>query len=305
MRARVGWARGKLDRGFLDNREVSAQMNGEVVSITLLTAGLGSLRWRLAAARLTRQARKSNLFNHVIAVTDIGRRTPWHSIFRDHEFLFTNGNRGYGYWLWKPLLINYILQRLPKSDLLVYLDAGCELNITVAAKSRFHEYIHAAQVNDVFAMKTEFPATRWTKGDLFALFDMPLSGELTLYEPGFVILKAGDRGLEFTKSWSDICLRDEYRYIDDSPSRTSDSPDFLEHRHDQSVFSMLYEIGEFPRWPQETYFGPDKWQTQGRGFPIWVTRNSTPFLRESGRFIGPIHRCVRQVRPRRLERSHA
>lgn len=47
--------------------------------------------------------------------------------------------RGFGYWSWKPWSIHHVLQDMQEGDRLLYLDAGCHININGA--KRFREYV--------------------------------------------------------------------------------------------------------------------------------------------------------------------
>ena len=50
--------------------------------------------------------------------------------------------RGGGYWIWKPYIISKMLEQINENDILVYIDAGCHINITKESKQRFNEYIN-------------------------------------------------------------------------------------------------------------------------------------------------------------------
>ena len=47
--------------------------------------------------------------------------------------------KGGGYWIWKPYIISKKLDQINEGDVLIYLDAGCDLNLD--GKQRFKEYI--------------------------------------------------------------------------------------------------------------------------------------------------------------------
>jgi hypothetical protein len=46
-----------------------------------------------------------------------------------------------------------------------------------------------------------------------------------------------DKTREFVQQWYELACN--YHFIDDSPSVLPNFPDFQEHRHDQSIFSLL------------------------------------------------------------------
>ena len=66
--------------------------------------------------------------------------------------------------------------------------------------------------------------------------------------------------------WIDIGMMNDYHFIDDSPSVAEEYPEFIEHRHDQSILDLLCDHYEI-KYNQ-------KYQTQGvvnfsRTTPTW------------------------------------
>ena len=55
-----------------------------------------------------------------------------------------------------------------------------------------------------------------------------------------VILQKSCTSVDFVNEWMRIV--ENIHYIDDSPSALPNFPDFVEHRHDQSVFSILCKL---------------------------------------------------------------
>lgn len=56
---------------------------------------------------------------------------------------------------------------------------------------------------------------------------------------GFMILGKTVSNVELIREWQHIAVEDRYRYSDNSPSEAPNHPDFREHRHDQSISSLL------------------------------------------------------------------
>ncbi len=68
------------------------------------------------------------LFNKIYSFTEqdlINDSDFWNK----HKDFILKNKRGYGYWVWKPYLISKILKEINDNDILLYLDAGCELNV--------------------------------------------------------------------------------------------------------------------------------------------------------------------------------
>lgn len=49
---------------------------------------------------------------------------------------------------------------------------------------------------------------------------------------------------------------------------------FVDHRHDQSIFSLLVKRDTpFFELSDETYLSKEEWEKKSKDFPIWTTRN--------------------------------
>jgi hypothetical protein len=234
-------------------------------TVSLLTFGDGipELSWyyKEAAKRLASQALKSGWF-HEIYVYDFEKlkhEVPeWCSLHQ--KFLFEN-RRGFGYWIWKFLIIYLVLKKIRYGDQLLYIDCGYELNVN--GSKRFHEYTNAASIHSILAFEIEQPILKWTKNDLFRYFDMesyPLLSSSKQIQAGLQLIKKTPLTLDFYRNLSQLSTAEEYHLIDDSPSTTPNHESFQEHRHDQSLFTCLakiYGIGFFPFY--EDYW-PDLWE---------------------------------------------
>lgn len=242
----------------------------------LITFGDGSLRWRSAAWRLVREANASNWFatarsfNLQRLLSEVGPESGDLAAYANAE------PRGFGYWLWKPQLIRHALSTLPSGSVLVYLDAGCQLNVNERATDRLADYSRIAQESGVFAMRTGLTLSSWCKADLMDRLNLSeAQGEKKLLEPGVLFLTRTPGSMMFVQRWLDLAREESHHYLDDSPSRIANSPHFVEHRHDQAIFSCLYVADGLQDLPLETYF-PNRWSTSGRNFPIWAARNCYP-----------------------------
>ena len=88
-----------------------------------------------------------------------------------------------------------------------------------------------------------------------------------------IFLKKTDINIKLVSEWYNLMISQNYHLIDDSPSIISNDITFVEHRHDQSCFSLLMK--KYNRFviPDETYFHPN-WNN-GINYPIWAIRNKT------------------------------
>lgn len=93
-------------------------------------------RMKRAARRIAQQAQQMEVFDsivvadeHALAGEDL---RPWKHMFMPHV-------RGFGYWCWKPYLIEKVLRGLRQGDVLLYCDAGTHLN--PQGIKRFQDYL--------------------------------------------------------------------------------------------------------------------------------------------------------------------
>src|SRR5689334_23544900 len=98
-----------------------------MTQIHFLTFGGGPPNMKQAAQRVVAQARNSGFFDSCVSTSE-------EDLERDRDFQARHGAfvrdnpKGYGQYIWKPYLIGKTLDRLPEGDVLIYCDAGCEIN---------------------------------------------------------------------------------------------------------------------------------------------------------------------------------
>ena len=182
--------------------------------------------------------------------------------------------RGWGYWAAKPFVVLHTLQKvLADGDVLLYADAGCEY--IPALKERLHALL--AEVADparpdVLAYETTHEEACWTKADTLAhlgvLEDASVTHSKQIMATMFLLRKT-PATLELARRWLDAFIVDE-RLVTDAPSVLPNAPCFVQHRHDQSVFSVLCKLhrGRVSLRPNDT----DTWDVRGCAAPIQARR---------------------------------
>jgi hypothetical protein len=187
--------------------------------------------------RIRREAVASGYFEEVRALGegDLGEG------FWSRHADFVRGNPpGFGYWLWKPYVILKTLQEMREGDVLVYADGGCTIN--PGCRARLEEYAETAKSNRgiFFPGNTSGKSNlgQWTKGDLLAAFP-DVDPSWPMVHAGVNVICNTEYARRFVEKWYELAASDGYRYIDDSPSRLPNRPDFRENRHDQAVVTVL------------------------------------------------------------------
>lgn len=244
-----------------------------------ITFGGGRSGFLRAAHRLAGEARRSELFQTSESIThkDLFRDHP--DFAARHASRLNAATRGFGYWLWKPYLLDSAL-REASADYLLYLDAGCVLNLSSArARQRLDEYHDIADQNGLAAMQIHHREQAWCKSDTMDRLGLDELGRSSgQIESGIILIKRSSTTQDFVRTWLEISEEDDCRYLDDSPSTLPNHPDFKDHRHDQAVLSCLCKVAGVVPIADETYFAPD-WAIGGADLPIWAARHrwGSPF----------------------------
>lgn len=200
------------------------------------------------------------------------------------------GTRGFGYWVWKPEVLRQVAATCSDGDLLHYVDIGTHLH--PPGRPRLEEYFQLAADagSGLLAFALTLPADHvashwhghppanliercWTKGDLLDHFGVRHQTDI-VDTPQVIathfFMRCGPSIQAFLARWGAVWA-DDFTLGDDTPSRSVNLPGFIEHRHDQSVFSILCKLGSVPTLSavECEYPAPD-------GSPDWNALASCP-----------------------------
>lgn len=142
--------------------------------------------------------------------------------------------RGSGYWAWKPHLILETLINMPEDDILIYLDSGDWIS------SNFRQFlIRKMRTHNMLLTEGSYPCSAYTKRDVFATIgcDEEKYWDALQVEAGIIVCKKNDVTIHIIKEWLRWCLTPGL--VTDEQSQTKNLPDFIDHRHDQSILSIL------------------------------------------------------------------
>jgi hypothetical protein len=190
-----------------------------------------------AGNRLLEQAKSISLFDETILYT--GEYLKNDDCFWEKHCDFINTNRrGYGYWLWKPYIIQQTMNKMNNGDILLYLDCGCEININERT-SLVNDIDFLKQSNKCIMGTTTCVERDWSKMDLILKLEMNYDRHLNTAQRqgGTQLILVCNESRELVNKWYDFAC--DYHMIDDSLSVNNNLECFREHRHDQSIFSLL------------------------------------------------------------------
>jgi len=220
-----------------------------------------------ALNRIKDQAKSMNIFDEILCMTDKDLKNDKEFWAKHGNFIEQNG-RGYGYWLWKPYLNSKLFDRINDNDIVVYADSGCELN--PKGMKRLHEYFDKVNKSNYGMLTFDMEHLKekcWTKNDLIEFMDPNNKNnhkETGQYMATSFIYRKCDHVKKLFNEW--YKLAQDYHNINNDPSKSKNDDCFGEHRHDQSLFSLLRKKYKTEVISDETYPpGNEK-------MPIWASR---------------------------------
>ena len=203
-----------------------------------ITFGGPDSRYIEATDRLQNQAKSLNIFDNIKVFTPSLLKEDF-GFWNKHENFITNNKRGYGYWIWKPYIILLSLNLMKEGDILLYCDSGCEIDIQ--KKNKFINLLNTVQQNDIVSSFCSLEIQHCKK-ELLKYLEMDNETILKSkqYQATSICLKKSEKTLLIVKKWYELAYTNNYNLINDSGnSEYPEYSEFIEHRHDQSIFSIL------------------------------------------------------------------
>jgi hypothetical protein len=174
---------------------------------------------------------------HVFSLNDID------SDFLEKNKSILSQSRGAGYWLWKPYFLKKIMEIINYGDIVFYVDAG---NIFINDPSSLYEKLNINDGIILFdnrdGMSNGESAKNYIscKKDSFVLMNCDSNEYVygTHLNASYQIYQKNKTSVEFIDEYLRFCENE--KIITDTPNEFGPNyPGYYDHRHDQSVLSLL------------------------------------------------------------------
>lgn len=241
----------------------------------VLTAGLGTSDFEEAACRLQHYSVRLPGVTKSVAV-----------LTNDLELLAPNSAlslggveprllRGFGYWRYKSELIKRAMDgHWGEFDGIIWIDAGCEININMFSALYFRRMLTHAKQHGAMFYELKTPEESFTKRKVLDYFSKRVinGGQSQIQATWFML--SGPVGRSIAEEWSFLAIS-RPDFFDDSESENGEAPSFVEHRNDQSVLSLICKSNQVRQFTYTPTSGPKSFKSSVRCFlhPIWNSRN--------------------------------
>lgn len=200
----------------------------------IVSYGGGSYTWKRAAQRLQIQLEKTVTKEVKFLVYKNLKEV---SIPEVHMNFIKRNFKGGGYWLWKPYIILDFLRREPNVTSILYLDAGCEVGINVEAPELKLLENQILERDAIFFEMFNIPEYSYSNSISIETLG---SSEADLHSPqisGTIFLMKRKFAESLCQEWIDLMQFSNYSLLTSEESKQG--VNFVAHRHDQSVLSLL------------------------------------------------------------------
>lgn len=192
----------------------------------------GNDRFAEAKIRISREAKATGEFDVVCAYgpDDVSEDVKSSELF--------SSEKGGGYWCWKPDIIVRELEKMEFGDILVYVDAGCEL----VPGREWKKYWRLLEGKSLIVQRIYQLNEKWTRRTIVEGFADNPEGWLKKcqFMCGVVFAKKTQDTIDFLREWRAYMIQRPDMVADVPPENLSaESNRFIENRHDQSILSAL------------------------------------------------------------------
>lgn len=241
-----------------------------------LSFGDGSPSLRAAATRLTKQAKNIGVFSSTLSLDhqSLVQASPEYaiaqkSIMQLHSY--PTYFRAAKAWVIQAALLG----KFGEFDLVLYADAGCEIAANCITRKILKNNLNRAYLYGGLAEQLPLPERNWTKKKTMDYFhpsdSHALSGQI---QSTLSYWRVEEKNLELVNRW--VALSDPKLDLWQDPfSKDSEAEYFVEHRHDQSIFSLLWKEAGLLVVPVNNYWLLRFPSIRSACVPIHTSRNRT------------------------------
>ena len=169
-----------------------------------------------------------------------------------NDFFYKGQKKLFGYACWKPEIILSYLNQIPENSILQYSDIGCSFNYQ--GIKRLNEYCEIVGKKNILVFQYNKPDFKikenikfqiyyefqYTKSDAWNYLNIDDNSQILKTEQicsGIMFFKNNFYSKKILNEWNNLSKINHL--FDDSASNKKNHTNFIEHRHDQSILSLI------------------------------------------------------------------
>lgn len=197
----------------------------------------------------------------------------------DKDFKIENAEilrqkRGNGLWLWKPYIIKKTIDEINNGDILFYCDSGAFLF------RRPDPIFEILRSQDIWVSTLPLIEKQFTKK--YAFEAMELLDAKYIDTPqisgSFIAFKKSEFTMNFVNEWLFYCC--DKKILEPPKDLDAEIPEFISHREDQSILSLLVKKYNLKVYSDPSQFGrlPEKYSQKGFVMSYYGKEDYKPFI---------------------------
>jgi hypothetical protein len=227
----------------------------------------GDDKYTNSKRRIADQADNMNIFDNIIVLNknDLPDNLP------DITKNVLNMPRGGGYWIWKPIIIKTLMDKINENDIIVYVDSGSTLN--KSGIYRFNQYINMLSDlksnKSMIRFKMNIPEYKYTSTQIFEHFKVHNKKNITddgQYMATSFLIRKCRISETIINLWYKTAIESPLLFTD-MFNNVNKNNEFVDNRHDQSIFSVITKI-----FANNVYTLDDETNPYNEHNPIYASR---------------------------------
>lgn len=184
--------------------------------------------------------------------------------FKEKNKAIFSYNRGVGLWLWKPYIIRKTLQQVRDGDFVIYSDAG---SFFINKVSYLTDTMDKDNI-DIMVFGLPLLERQFTKKESFVLMEH-LNYDLNQIMASYLIVRKSSFSVDFINEWLSYSRDERIISYKKFLPQVQEFPDYISHREDQSILSILCHIKEINSYRDPSQYGDRPWEYANK---LWFYR---------------------------------
>ena len=237
-----------------------------------LSAALGR-QYLGSVARLKEQVKLLSPNSEFVCLTSENLRELCPKTFTVYKNILVENIRGFGYFAWKPEMIYQAIQgKFGLYDEVVWIDAGCEVNSLAGARRVFKNRSEYVMENGIWTHALASPEACYTKKEVLSKYLSLDPNPKIQFQANYMHFGVIKPTL-VVNNWLDMAMEGVKNL--DFELKVKQDKEFIEHRNDQSLFSISCKLNSITPNKLDISTGRGISVLRSLNQPIWISRNRT------------------------------